>query len=316
MLELLGEGGFEKVFRVYDKRKNRLLACKISSNSDFNKNLQEMLAEDKLLSAVEEINENNNFISYIGLFKDCSLSNKKPKLIILMESGEINLFEILKFRKKYELKEVLYIFNSLVSALLLLQENGIAIRDVKSQNIILIPNNSNPELFYYKISDFGIGCFLKPGETEIDVSKLLGMSDDYAAPEIVKIFYNRKYDKKTYDPFKADVYSLAIVILELMNVTKNEFTNGKLGNHILGSLLNKMLEEEISERLNFNGVKIELNKIIENQNLCPPIEEKKYINKYNEWKLNGKLIEEKINEYLRTFNAYYDIDYFRLAQEK
>lgn len=229
ILELLGEGGFGQVFRAYDKITGKLLAVKYFKDPDF----EEIRDEDYLMSEVEAINDKNQFIKFHGLFKDSSDKNngQPDKYILIMESGDINLEEVLKMRKKYEIPQIMYIFQSLVNDFLHLQLNGIATRDVKTQNIILIQNEKDSNKYNYKISDFGIGCVLKKEETEIKNGNLAGRSYQYAAPE-VKLIYQKIEDgediiivngKETYDPFKGDVYSLGITILDLFGLSRNEF---------------------------------------------------------------------------------------------
>lgn len=267
ILEFLGEGGFGKVFKAFQISTSKLVAIKIFSSKN---KINDICLEDNLLSAVEEINEHNKFISYYGLFKDSSIEINNPQLIIMMESGDINLQEILESRKRefkeYKIENLLYILKSLVEDYLTLQINGIATRDIKANNIILIPNELNPNLFYYKISDFGVGCLLRHDQEEIDVNKSAGMTEYYASNE-VKLIYNRNYNKKTYNPFKADVFSLGILILEMIYMEKNDFLKKHDKKNDLHLLLLKMLNEDPDYRISFKEVYNEINSIIIKNNI-------------------------------------------------
>ena len=59
---------------------------------------------------------------------------------------------------------------------------------------------------------------LKQGEKEVEVDDCMGGTVQYAAPEVLLILQERATFSK-YDPFKADVYSLAVVVLDLMGET-------------------------------------------------------------------------------------------------
>ena len=171
--------------------------------------------ENEMMIAIQHMkipeNAKKKFLQYHGLYK--SVRDRTIFFLIVMESGEINLAETLKMRTKYSLENVLFIMRSLSEDFKILQENGVASRDVKPQNIILVKDGK--ENYHYKISDFGIGCVLNEWENEIDIDSFSGFTKKYAAPELILI-HNEDYPKKTYDPFKADVYSFALMIIELL----------------------------------------------------------------------------------------------------
>ena len=133
-----------------------------------------------------------------------------------MENGRVTLEDILKAGKMYPCEELLYVLREIVEAFVILEENGIAHRDVKTSNIILVENEEIT--FNYKISDFGIGCKLKKGVQIVEANTISGVTREYAAPEILKFIEMDEIPSDSlYNPFLADVFSLGIIALKLIN---------------------------------------------------------------------------------------------------
>ena len=215
-LETLGKGGFGTVEKAYDKLEKIFIAIKkIQISEDITK-LNQIILEDDLLKFVEEIRKkklrhNHYFIKYYGVF-----SEKNEKAVILkMENGSTTLGNILKAGKTYPCDELLYVLRKLVKGFAKLEENGIANRDVKPDNIILVEKPNEERGYFYKISDFGIGCKLTRGISMVPTSSLCGLTKEYAAPE-VQIFLKKSLNED-YNPFLADVYSLGLLALKMIN---------------------------------------------------------------------------------------------------
>ena len=85
----------------------------------------------------------------------------------------------------------------------------IAHRDIKIDNIILSKDG------IYLLADFGCSIIL-----ENENEKVFGHAGtlSYLAPEVFQNYKNKDNSKTDYDPFAADIYSLAIVILQLMGL--------------------------------------------------------------------------------------------------
>lgn len=109
--------------------------------------------------------------------------------------------------KRYPLEELIHVHRKLTESFLLLQVNGIANRDIKPHNIILVENPIVEGKFYLKISDFGISCKLDKGIDSIPATSLSGLTREYAAPEVLLLFeklkkgeHSRK-ETNMYNPF-------------------------------------------------------------------------------------------------------------------
>ena len=155
-LENLGKGASGFVDKFYHKRFECFVAIK-----SFQKNsIKALLSEHDLLNRVEEISQledknNKYFLKYYGIFKNTDSYEK----ILMMETGICSLDDVLKAGKIYTCEELLFVLQNLVEGYYHLQKNGIANRDIKPKNIILVEDQKQKERFYYKISDFGIGVF-------------------------------------------------------------------------------------------------------------------------------------------------------------
>lgn len=299
MLEVLGKGGFGLVQKSYNKKLGKYIALKYFINNeeeDEQEQIEQIQFEDHLLKAIENISENSkniHFLRYYGVFEN--LDSKKPEsssLILQMESGISTLDDILRAGKVYSYPELLYIIRLLIKGFSILQQNCIAQRDVKTENIILVENGNIENQFHYKISDFGIGCLMQKGVKTISCQTLTGMTPKYAAPEVLSLFEKIERDSEwneEYNPFLADVYSLGIVALKMMKYTYGikDLDSGLLGKKELFKdyepllkLVEKMLGRTLENRMDF----IELEIFMESDESFKfetPLEEFKY---YKIWK--------------------------------
>ena len=154
--------------KAYDKIRKEFIAVKQlkkvfkENKVESNECLEGIMLEDALLQAVEKVRVSNSeynqhFLKYDGVFRD---GDDQSALILKMESGCATLDNIMEAGKQISCAELLYAHRKMVEGFAVLQENGIGNRDVKAQNIILVEYPSIEGRFYYKISDFGIGCQL------------------------------------------------------------------------------------------------------------------------------------------------------------
>ena len=269
-LELLGKGGFGSVQKAYDKKRNEFIAVKsFNPPGDIyerRSQIEQIIIEDELLQKVEKIRTsksefNDYFLKFFGVFK---MTEEPDRLILSMESGCCTLDDIIKGGKSYSCCELLHVVPRLVEGFVLLEENGIANRDVKPKNIILVENKNKDEIsFLYRIADFGVGCCLSPGTSKVPIESLSGISVKYAAPEVFESW--RKIAKKdeTYDPFMADSFSLGLVILRMINqnwgkkiLGKNLFKDPQIlkDYNDIKEPLKGMLETNLKKRWSFKKV--------------------------------------------------------------
>ena len=95
----------------------------------------EIMLEHDMLLSIEKIRSSRKeneeyFLKYGGVFREEGDPNC---LILQMESGRFSLDNILKAEKSYTYTELMHIHRKLTEGFLLLQEEGIAHRDVKPE---------------------------------------------------------------------------------------------------------------------------------------------------------------------------------------
>jgi len=155
LLEILGEGGFGIVQKAYLKRQEKYVALKTFLKYEEN-TISQIILEDDLLKKVEDVGTHyggeNHFLKYYGAFRDPEGSNQYS-VILQMESGISTLDDILSVGKEFSFAEFLHIIRQLIKGFALLQSNGIAQRDIKPQNIILVEDKNNQKEFLFKVSD-------------------------------------------------------------------------------------------------------------------------------------------------------------------
>ena len=269
-MDPLGKGGFGVVQKAYHKKEQTYMAIK-SFNITNDLKIYQIQFEDKIWKKIQEIQDEKGekyFLKYYGMFR--KEKNKDDFLLLQMQNGEFSLEEILSSGKVYKCKEILYVMHKLVKQLSILEENGISNHDIKPSNIVLVEeqssNNGEDDGYSYHITDFGIACEVPLGEKLMCGKEMKGLSKKYAAPEILKIYKeNKNYNNFIqYDPFEGDVYSLGIVLLQMIDYewinqfSKIEFNSfyslhkNKLNEYKeLLPLLEEMLKINPDERINF-----------------------------------------------------------------
>ena len=330
-LEKLGEGGFGVVQKAYHKDQKRFIAIKryLKSNRSY---LKQILLEDYLLQRVEKVRTANNgefsqcFLQYFGAFTD---PKNKDSVILVMENGVATLKNLLDSGKVYKCEELAYVLHILAQGFSILEKNGVANRDVKPDNVILVEDSNDENRILYKISDFGIGCILENGETLLPGERVSGFTKRYAAPEIIGLG-----SKEMYNPFIADVYSLGLLCLQMINKKwdKKALRNGLLSNkkcfngyQALLEVLKGMLDENPDQRWSFSRIlEFYIEKVDNNDpnfHIANPCDEKVFCQKWQveikEKKLEDSLedLERLYDEHMNLYQAY-TFDVTRTAEEK
>ncbi|KAF8009267.1 hypothetical protein BT93_J0302 [Corymbia citriodora subsp. variegata] len=190
--QLLGKGGFGRVYKGYLTSANAYVAIK-KINPESSQGMKEFATEVKTISRIRH----KNLVELIGWCHE-----KKELLLIyeLMCNGSLDsyLFKeqaFLPWELRYKIAQ------GIASALLYLHEECkqcVVHRDIKSSNIMLDSD------FNAKLGDFGLARLVDHAE-ELQTTVLAG-TRGYLAPEYV---YNGKASKES------DVYSFGIVLLEI-----------------------------------------------------------------------------------------------------
>ena len=195
ILEKKGQGATADVFLVKDPTTQNVYAAKVLKQPDsfFDK-------EVEFLNAVKKLN--NPYIVNI-------IDSGNGPIVRANKPTQTKQYLVLEYAPKCELFSYIYltqsgfpelyskvIFAKILKGIQAIHNAGICHRDLKMQNL-LVDANYNP-----KICDFGFAAF-NTGKLTEPLGTL-----NYAAPEILL--------KRPYDGFKADIFSLGVVLLTLI----------------------------------------------------------------------------------------------------
>ena len=219
IFELIGKGECGSVYKSYDKTLKKFVALKFVHIALKKKQFENCCTEASILKELSD-NNSDKFLKFYDVYKDDSkIHLKQVTIIFSMELGIADLFQINMKRMKYSSKEIFYLMFDIIESLLIARQMHIFNGDLKLADIILVQSMNS---FRYKIIDFGMGDMLNDSKKLILGNEVKGMSELYAAPEILNLVNEKENTvmKIMIDPFKVDIYSLGIIILKMMGCTQ------------------------------------------------------------------------------------------------
>ena len=182
----------------------------------------------------------------------------------LMELGEYDIFHDLYKRNYsqnyYSESEIFDMLNQVVDTCAFLENQSIAHRDIKPNNIIFVNGR-------YKLCDFAEAKRCQKGKCQNEVKG----TELYMSPILYQSMLNHSFNCY-HDPFKSDVYSLGIsflfiatldfnILMNFRNIdafSKNSFIMNCLSNRYSQrfiNILSSMLKEDENQRPYFNQLK-------------------------------------------------------------
>lgn len=190
--EIIGVGGMSVVYKAYDNVDDRTVAIKIlkdefSNNEEFKRRFKN---ESKAIALLSHEN--------IVRVYDVNFGEKLQYIVMEYIDG-ITLKEYINKQNSITWNDALYFMTQILRAVQHAHDKGIVHRDIKPQNIILLPNGT------LKVTDFGIARFSRT-ETRTLTDQAIG-SVHYIAPEQAK---GEPTDER------ADIYSMGVVLYEML----------------------------------------------------------------------------------------------------
>ena len=197
----IGEGSNANIYLVKDNKTDKEYALKKMVCQEFN----DLVKIKKKLEIINELNH-NNIMKVIKIQFKC-LDFTTYAINAVMEKAITDWNNEIKERAKnknyYTEKELINIAAQIISGLAFLQENNIAHRDIKPQNILVFPNN------VYKIGDLGE---MTENIKDFDNQFTLRGSESFLSPALKNgLKHNEKGVK--HNVFKSDVFSLGYCFL-------------------------------------------------------------------------------------------------------
>ena len=191
----IGKGGMADVYEAIDTISKYEVAIKICRDDVESKEemYQRFLYEIKIAAAIQ------NHYNIIKIYDYGKTKEQLPYMITEFLYGQ-TLRDVIDTKRNLGLEETCYIISQLLDALDELHTRGIIHRDVKPQNIYLLPDST------VKLGDFGISIFVSEVSNINEVNKIIG-TPQYMAPELAM-------GKKA--SFLSDIYAVGITFFELL----------------------------------------------------------------------------------------------------
>ena len=191
--EIIGVGGMAVVYKAFDLVDKRIVAIKILKD--------EYLANEEFRRRFKNESKAIAVLAHPNIVKVYDVSFGDDLQYIVMEHVEgITLKEYIQRQKIVEWKEAVHFTVQILRALQHAHDKGLIHRDIKPQNIILLPNAS------IKVMDFGIARFNRGASLSVADSSAIG-SVHYVSPEQARGDYTDQ---------KSDIYSVGVVLYEML----------------------------------------------------------------------------------------------------
>lgn len=190
--EIIGVGGMSVVYKAYDNVDDRTVAVKILK--------EEFLNNEEFKRRFKNESKAIALLSHENIVKVYDVNfGEKLQYIVMEYIDGITLKEYINKQNSISWNDALFFMTQILRAVQHAHDKGIVHRDIKPQNIILLPNGN------IKVTDFGIARFSR-SDTKTLTEQAIG-SVHYIAPEQAK---GEATDEK------ADIYSIGVVLYEML----------------------------------------------------------------------------------------------------
>ena len=192
ILEEVGNGGMAVVYKAKDFDTDSIVAVKILR--------EEYLDNEEFCRRFRNESRAIALLNHPNIVKIFDVCNSPSLQYIVMEYIDgISLKDYIEQQRVIRVKEAVHFTTQILRALMHAHSKGIVHRDIKPQNIMLLPNGR------IKVTDFGIARLIT-SQTSTITDKAIG-SVHYIAPEQAR--------GATTDA-RADLYSVGVMLYEML----------------------------------------------------------------------------------------------------
>lgn len=196
LLELIGTGGMADIYKAKDITEDRIVAVKILKN--------EFAGSEDFLRRFRNESKAIALLSHPNIVKIYDVGfNEQIQFIVMEYIDGISLAEYIKLQGVLKWKDAVYFTVQILRALQHAHDRGIVHRDIKSQNVMMLPDGT------IKVMDFGIARFNR--ETDKTLSEKAIGSVHYISPEQAR---GEMTDEKS------DIYSVGVMLYEMLTGQK------------------------------------------------------------------------------------------------
>lgn len=192
--EVIGVGGMAYVYKAYDSIDDRTVAVKILRD--------EYLANEEFTRRFKNESKAIAILSHPNIVKVYDVSFGERLQYIVMEYIDgITLKEYIEQQQDIKWKEAVHFTVQILRALQHAHDKGIVHRDIKPQNIMLLPDGT------IKVTDFGIARFYRNEIRATSATDKAIGSVHYISPEQARGDITDE---------KADIYSTGVMLYEML----------------------------------------------------------------------------------------------------
>lgn len=199
--DLLGEGGFGRVYRAYDNEEHEYVALKMQA-------VDPKHPELRLRNEVEKVQQYHH--RYIARYKECytfATLNGDMDVAVMKYYKDGSLDQLLN-SGRLGIEERFTLLRQMLEGIAFLHSHGIIHRDLKPQNVLIVEHDGR---YSPLITDFGISKQLTEGESSAVSNSILGGTYAYASPEQLKEATIRK---------NTDLWSFGVIAYFMLTGTR------------------------------------------------------------------------------------------------
>ncbi|CAI4051250.1 hypothetical protein N7582_005153 [Saccharomyces uvarum] len=218
ILQAMGEGAYGKVNLCIHNKEHYIVVIKMIFKERIlvdtwvrDRKLGTIPSEIQIMATLNK-NPQENILRLLDFFEDDDYYYIETP--VHGETGSIDLFDVIEFKKDMVEHEAKLVFKQVVSSIKHLHDQGIVHRDIKDENIIVDSHG------FVKLIDFGSAAYTKSGPFDVFVGTM-----DYAAPEVLG---GSSYKGKPQDIWALGVLLYTIIYKENPYYNIDEILEGEL----------------------------------------------------------------------------------------